>query len=81
MKDIYHGNVISFLSWVLFSKKHEELNEQESITVIEQEKHLCERYNIKFPLGFNENVQHCCMTYEDIPYIHIQVYRKNQFQA
>ena len=70
MEDIYEENFRSFLAWVLFAKKLKDLTVDEHERVKSQLAFVCNRYNLTLPPGFNKSVNHCCMTYEDIPYIH-----------
>lgn len=70
MEDIYTENFRSFLAWVTYAKKIEDVTEEEMKVVDSQEQMIYDRYNIVLKKGHNPNCEHCCMTYEDIPFIH-----------
>jgi len=70
LEDIYQQNFRSFLAWVTFSKKLEDIDEEEMEIVDEQEQMVYNRYDFKLKEGHNPDCEHCCMTYEDIPFIH-----------
>jgi pimeloyl-ACP methyl ester carboxylesterase len=70
MEDIYEENFESFLAWVTYSKKLTDVDDVELAVVHSQKEKVYKRYNLTLKPGHNPGCEHCCMTYEDIPFIH-----------
>jgi pimeloyl-ACP methyl ester carboxylesterase len=72
LEDIYQDNLNSFIAWGVFGKYLFELSDENRNTLREILAFAKERYpalrNLK--PGFNEQVKHCAISFEPVPYLH-----------
>jgi pimeloyl-ACP methyl ester carboxylesterase len=71
--EIHHikrDNIRSFLSWVLFGFKEQELNEEQLLVITEAYEIVRNRLELSTEDGFNPQIKHVSISWDDISYIH-----------
>lgn len=67
---IRRENYTHFLSWVMYAAVKNDLNEDQLKRVESIVDELETRLSVKFESGYNQDVQHVCMTLQPIKYLH-----------
>ncbi len=71
IKDIYDGNIKSFISWACYGKPFsQQLTSIEYNTIYDLYNNFCEIFQISFKEGYNNDVKHIAMNLSNIKYVH-----------
>ena len=70
LEDIYHDNIMSFLSWATYSKKLIDCSADEVINLRLVLDSASQKHGHIFPPGFNPKVGHVSMTLDAISYLY-----------
>ena len=69
-EDIHSQNFDQFLSWALFCKKHQSLDQEQMKAVELTRNSAAERFKFTWNEGLNSSVRHCNFNLEPVCYIH-----------
>jgi pimeloyl-ACP methyl ester carboxylesterase len=70
IENIYEDNLKSFLAWAMYQVRTEDLTFEENEKMMKAYDEALRRYDLKLKPGYNNEVNHVCMTYEPIPFYH-----------
>lgn len=68
--DIYYENIRSFLAWVMYGVKEESLSDSQRKDITKCYTLICKKCKLNPKPGFNPNVKHVSVSWDDVTYIH-----------
>lgn len=69
-ESIHFNNVVSFVSWALYGRETHRLSPVEHDALNELVQRVEKRYDVTFPPGINEQLEHCQHTLEECKIFH-----------
>lgn len=70
IEDLHEKNIKSFLAWVMYGIKNENLSISFRKNISIAYSMICERFSLNPKPGFNENIKHISHSWDDLSYMH-----------